>query len=246
MLNPDNQHGAFQHYCLASINLATKIPDSVSFIDASVLPVAFETALTGLSASDGKGLGLPSPSLDPKPSGKTVVVWGGSSSVGALTIQVAVAAGMKVIATSSKRNFDFCKKCGATDVFDYSDSSVVENVINAVKRSGGEFSGVYDTVSFADSYKASTTIVERFGGGALVTTVPGLPEAPTGVKNIPVFGLGPFTHSFWKEYVTPALEQGSLKCLPEPMVVGQGLEKLQEAFDLQKKGVSAKKVVVTL
>ncbi len=33
---------------------------------------------------------------------------------------------------------------------------------------------------------------------------------------------------------------------PEPFVVGHGLEYTQEAFDVQKKGVSAKKVVVTL
>jgi Zn-dependent alcohol dehydrogenase len=46
--------------------------------------------------------------------------------------------------------------------------------------------------------------------------------------------------------VPKALETGQLQVQPEPIVVGHGLEKIQEAMDLLKKGVSAKKVVVTL
>jgi len=35
-------------------------------------------------------------------------------------------------------------------------------------------------------------------------------------------------------------------CKPEPVVVGQGLESLQEAVDRRGEGVSAQKVVVEL
>jgi len=50
----------------------------------------------------------------------------------------------------------------------------------------------------------------------------------------------------WRKYVPDALAEGRLKALPEPLVVGQGLEKVQDGLDRQKQGVSAKKVVITL
>ncbi len=42
-----------------------------------------------------------------------------------------------------------------------------------------------------------------------------------------------------------ALELGQLKCLPRPEVVGQGLESLNLACELGRKGVSGKKIVVS-
>ena len=42
-----------------------------------------------------------------------------------------------------------------------------------------------------------------------------------------------------------ALANGSLQCKPDPLTF-DGLEKMQDAFDKQKKGVSAKKVVVVI
>jgi hypothetical protein len=43
-----------------------------------------------------------------------------------------------------------------------------------------------------------------------------------------------------------ALAKGKYVAAPEPQVVGKGLEDVQEAFDVNKRGVSAKKVVVSL
>lgn len=230
---------------------AALIPDSITYNSASVLPLAVDTALVGLCspAAEGKGLGLAFPSLTPKPSGKTIVVWGGSSSVGALAIQLATAAGAKVVAVASKANFDFCKRCGAVDVYDYkSASTVVDDVAKAVKSAGGEFAGVYDAISLQDqSYKFAIPILEKLGGGNLAVVL-GKPEGelPQGVKVGNVFGINPLTHPVWEEYVTPALEEGKLLCLPEPLVVGKGLEAVQSGLDKNKEGVSAKKVVIEL
>ncbi|KAL4978406.1 hypothetical protein BDW66DRAFT_149241 [Aspergillus desertorum] len=43
-----------------------------------------------------------------------------------------------------------------------------------------------------------------------------------------------------------ALERGRFVPAPPPLVVGKGREKIQEALDIQLKGVSGKKLVVTL
>jgi hypothetical protein len=47
-------------------------------------------------------------------------------------------------------------------------------------------------------------------------------------------------------FLPKALKNGTFVASPEPFVVGKGLEAIQEAFSIQEKGVSAKKVVVSL
>ncbi|KAF7179367.1 hypothetical protein CNMCM7691_008300 [Aspergillus felis] len=50
----------------------------------------------------------------------------------------------------------------------------------------------------------------------------------------------------YTEFLPDALEQRQFVPAPPPYVVGKGLNKIQEALDLQRKGVSGKKLVVTL
>ena len=87
-------------------------------------------------------LALDFPSHDPKSSGKTLLVWGGSSSVGCCAIQLAVASGLKVVATCSSGNFELCRSLGASEVFDYKSETIVEDLIEALGR--GKCAGVYN------------------------------------------------------------------------------------------------------
>jgi hypothetical protein len=50
----------------------------------------------------------------------------------------------------------------------------------------------------------------------------------------------------YQEFLPAALESGQFKAKPEPQVAGHGLDSIQDAMALLKKGVSASKVVVTL
>ena len=50
----------------------------------------------------------------------------------------------------------------------------------------------------------------------------------------------------WRDFVPEALENGRLKTKPDPVVIGTGMDKVQDGFDKLKAGVSAKKVVVEL
>lgn len=128
----------------------------------------------------------------------------------------------------------------------YKTSSAADDVVSAVKSAGGTFVGVYDTISLPESYKITVPVLEKLGGGQLPTVLPGPENPPNNVKTGNVFGVNPVTHPLWKDYILPALEQGKLHCLPEPMVVGKGLEKVQEGCEASKKGVSAKKVIIEL
>jgi hypothetical protein len=52
--------------------------------------------------------------------------------------------------------------------------------------------------------------------------------------------------AIYVDYLPDALAASTYIATPEPVVVGKGLEYIQAGLDLQKKGVSAKKVVVSL
>jgi hypothetical protein len=55
----------------------------------------------------------------------------------------------------------------------------------------------------------------------------------------------PVGDTVYVNYLPEALATGNCRAAPELMVVGKGLETIQGALDLQKKGVSAKKVAVS-
>ena len=69
------EYGAFQAYTLHNHKLVAPIPDSLSFEQASVLPLATSTAAAGLYEQDL--LNLQRPSLKPKSMGETLLIWGG-------------------------------------------------------------------------------------------------------------------------------------------------------------------------
>lgn len=52
--------------------------------------------------------------------------------------------------------------------------------------------------------------------------------------------------AIFRDWFTPALEKGILKCKPDAKVVGQGLESIQAGVDAIAKGASATKYVVEL
>ncbi len=55
--------------------------------------------------------------------------------------------------------------------------------------------------------------------------------------------IGP---AIFRDYLGPALAEGRFRPAPRPQVAGHGLAAIQTAFDLQRKGVSAAKIVVEL
>lgn len=141
-------------------HLFTVIPDTLSYAEACVLPLGMVSAASGLF-EEGY-LNLPYPSTEPKGLGKTLLVWGGSSSVGCNAIQLAVAAGCEVVTTCSPRNFGLMKRLGASQVFDYSSDSVVDNIINYLKDKviAGAFCGkLYNLVIHVPA--CDTSLIEE-------------------------------------------------------------------------------------
>ena len=255
LVNGRISDGAFALYTVVPADKAAILPDGISYTDGVVVPFALEAAVCALSlkqpgtAMPGvatPALDLPYPSLEPTTSNKLIVVYGGSSSVGSMTIQIASAAGVKIIAIASANNLELCKDCGATEVVDRHDSALVEKVVAAISKSGHEFVGIFDAVSTPETYQSDLTMLEMLGGGHLVCTHPPPGNVPDNVKAGMIFAVNDVAIPVWREYVTQALQTGKLKCLPRPTVVGKGLEYIQKALELCEAGVSATKLVVEL
>ncbi|PPF69687.1 zinc-binding alcohol dehydrogenase family protein [Rathayibacter sp. AY1E6] len=134
----NRDEGAFQEYTVVREDLAAPIPDRLGFEEAAVLPLAVSTAATALFQRDH--LALPHPSVPVRPTGRTVVVWGGTTSVGSNAIQLAVASGHRVATTASPRNHERMRELGAEIVLDYRGPSVVADLVAAL--AGHEVAGV--------------------------------------------------------------------------------------------------------
>lgn len=268
----DPAQGGFQHYCLIHQKFLCAIPSGLSYENASVIPLAFATASAGLFGTAQLGLQLPAEPARPA-TGKTLIVWGGSTSVGCNAIQLAIAAGYEVFSTSSPKNFEYLKSLGASRVFDYRSPTVVDNMIRALK--GKITAGALSIGSGAAEH--CMKILDKSSGDKFVSMatfpVPGkepqvlvLPRTAAyfiswlmaykfkgmmkGIKSNlidinPVINSGIGKHVF-EDFLPSALRAGSFSPAPQSEVVGHGLESVQEGFNLQRKGVSAKKLVITL
>jgi len=124
--------GAFQDYVVLLAHMAAPIPDALPFANAAVLPLGLSTAACGLFQKDF--LALKAPSAAPAATGKTLLIWGGSTSVGSNAIQLAAAAGYDVITTASPRNFAYVKQLGAREAFDYRSKTVVRDIVAALRE----------------------------------------------------------------------------------------------------------------
>ncbi|KAJ3070459.1 hypothetical protein HDU98_006527 [Podochytrium sp. JEL0797] len=124
----NHEDGAFAETITAKGDIASKIPDNLSFEEASSLGVGVFTVGQGLYQS----LGLPMPSATDSAAAansKTqVLIYGGSTATGALAIQFAKLSGLHVITTASPRNFEYIKSLGADKVFDYNSPNVAAEI----------------------------------------------------------------------------------------------------------------------
>ncbi|RDW58274.1 hypothetical protein BP5796_12204 [Coleophoma crateriformis] len=236
-------HAGFQSYTICREILVAEVPNELPLANAAVLPLSVSTAASALFI--GQNLALPS--LDPKPTGKTVVIWGGSSSCGSSAIQMAVAAGYKVVSTASSSNAEYVKSLGATFVFDHKDPNVVSDILKLFETE--TIGGIVDCVALDTTQRACAEILSKLGGGKLSQLGWPIEGAPENVTIEGVNGLDPglvrldIGDAIWRKFLPHALAAGKFQAKPDPFVL-EGLENVQTGIDLVRKGVSAKKIVI--
>jgi NADPH:quinone reductase-like Zn-dependent oxidoreductase len=167
--------GAFQDYVVLLAHMAAPIPDALTFEEAAVMPLGISTAACGLFQKDF--LAMNAPSAAATRTGKTLLIWGGSTSVGSNAIQLAVAAGYDVVTTASPRNFDYVKRLGAREAFDYRSRTVISDIVSALR--GREIAGAL--AIGAGSAGACIDIVGACKGKRFVA----MATPPTSFDNVP-------------------------------------------------------------
>ena len=282
-VDSQNAEAGFQEYSVLQAHMSSTMPETLSFEQACVVPLGLSTAACGLFQQDYLGMELPKPGKV-VPKSRTVLIWGGSTSVGTSAIQLAAASGYEVITTCSPKNYDYCRSLGAKHCFDYNSPTTGQDIVAALQDKvcvGALAIGTNSALACIDilskhDFKSSkdevTQSVRKFvsvvSGPELLSPDESLATLRT-ISRFLTFGVSLIYNSWrhnigWKfvigttpatnelgqamynQFLPAALKSGQFRALPEAKVVGHGLEKVQEAMDTLKGGVSARKVVITL
>ena len=239
MMDPN---GSFAEYAIAPQHTTFHIPPQMSFEQASTYPLAAMTAALGLFVH----LGLPTP-LRPAEKEVPLVIYGGSSSVGAFAIKLAKLANIHPIIAVAGSSSDFARSIGADIVVDYRKGNVVEDLKAALD--GKTLDGAYDAISEGDSIKHLNEVVKS--GGKIVTV---LPTDEKDATNVTVHRMTvgdshtgsqsqqDFASAYFRLF-THWAKSGRFDPHPHEVVPG-GLEGIEQGLQrLQQGKVNAKKLV---
>ena len=147
-LGHGGRQGSFSDYVVVAADRCYHLPDAVS-ADAAV--AVFHPAATAYLALFRHA------NLQP---GETVYVGGGAGNVGRATIELAAAAGARVIASARPEDFDDCAALGASAVVDYQDGAA------AVAKAASEGVDVYLDTSGHHDFAAALEVLAK--GGRIV------------------------------------------------------------------------------
>jgi putative PIG3 family NAD(P)H quinone oxidoreductase len=106
--------GGYAEYCVADAGQVLAIPENMSFVDAAALPEACFTVWTNVFEIGGLA------------QGESLLVHGGTSGIGVMAIQIAVARGHATFATAgSLEKVRYCEELGARKAINYRDEDFV-------------------------------------------------------------------------------------------------------------------------
>jgi NADPH:quinone reductase-like Zn-dependent oxidoreductase len=146
------QSGSYAEYAVIPVDSLARKPKSLSFEQAAGVPIAGETAYRSLheTAKIQKG--------------QTILIHGAAGGVGSSAVQIARAAGARVIGTASANNQEFLRSLGVDQAIDYR-SQKFEDVVDDVDL----------VLNTADTNTTARSIGVVKKGGTLVTIV-GAPD----------------------------------------------------------------------
>lgn len=267
--------GGFQLYTIAREHMAAPIPDSLPFEKACVIPMCCSAASCALYQKGYLALDYPKAPRAPL-NGTYVIITGGSSAVGSNAIQLARASGYEVVTTCSPHNFQHARNLGATLTFDYKSPTHEADMAAALqgRKVAGAFAIGPNSVELC--IRVLGKLGDNCRKFVVKASFPWPKEDPknddeywnymkwvdtwnqsiddlakeNGVETKYVegaeLGRNEVSKVVYEDFLPDALRSGLYIAAPDPEVVGKGLKYIQHALDVQKKGVSAKKIVVTL
>jgi NADPH:quinone reductase-like Zn-dependent oxidoreductase len=186
--------GATAESCLTvPACIATK-PRHLSHVEAAAVPIGALTAWQGLYEHTHLQ------------SGERILIHGGSGAVGVFAIQLARAIGAEVITTASKRNADFLKELGASQVIDYTEEDFTQAI-------DGPVDVIFDAVG-GDTLARSWSLLKPEGR---LTTIAAVSEETTEQRVTDAFFIVEPSHNQLAK-IARQLDDGSLKVFVDAVV----------------------------
>ncbi len=118
--------GGYAEHVVIHHEMAMRIPDSLSFVEAAAIPEVFLTAFQALHW------------LGDLEEGEHVLIHAGASGVGTAAIQLARAAGAHVHVTASAPKHALCRSLGAETAIDYRTEDFAQHVLEATGGHGAD------------------------------------------------------------------------------------------------------------
>ncbi|KIW11759.1 hypothetical protein PV08_09031 [Exophiala spinifera] len=244
VLRNDSRFGAYQRFALTPQALTSKIGETPFDVAASL-----STTYSSMSALFiHLNLERPLSIGRAVPKGEKVLIWGISSSFGAIAAQLAQQAGYEIIGVAAGRHSELAKSLGLDRFIDRNSSTVVQDLTSL-----GPYKGVFAAQDSAEDQIKMGQVLAAHGGGRILSAAgiqPGV-ELPAGVSGffhqyLDDF-LDPKNKEFvewvWWDYLEAAFADGRLRSVP--LEVKEGLSYTSEAWDLLRHHkVGGKRIII--
>jgi NADPH2:quinone reductase len=217
--------GTFAEYHVVPARYAAPKPAALSHVEAAAVPLAGGTAWEAVV----RRLALRA--------GETILVHGGAGGVGSFAVQIARAAGARVIATAGPDNQDTLRALGAEVAVDYRAADVNAAVREATGGRGVD--AVFDTVG-GELIAASLPVLRPFGRAAAILAPRG-DLALLSRNNVTLYGVFVLPDAARLAEMTPLLERGAVRPLVDEVLP---LARLADAHRRLHSGHGRGKVVL--
>lgn len=221
-----NPHGTYAEFHPVGANIIARKPPSLSHEEAAAVPLAGGTAWDAIVRRMQVRVG------------ETVLIHGGAGGVGSFAVQIAKAAGARVLATSGPDNLETLRQLGADVVINYRSEDPAQV---ALRETGGQgVDAVFDTVG--KNVPASIPATRPFGR---IATILGFTGDLSGFysRNITLHGVFLTRERRRLEELTPLLERKQLRPLIEQVLP---LEKVADAHRQLDSGHGRGKLVLSV
>ncbi|KAK6197228.1 hypothetical protein LQW54_010797 [Pestalotiopsis sp. IQ-011] len=229
-------------------NYVARKPEKLSWEEAVSLPIAYLTA----AATIRVGLKIQLPGLSRIPDSnapKSVLVLGGSSSVGSAAIQLLRLAlpSVHIVATSSAQHHPHLKSLGASECLDRS-AQDDDAALKAETPDGAGFDAIIDAVGACTSSPTVYAALRVHGPRLCAAVVTGPPATfPAGVQGTLVGGQD-FLDAEGEAmpYLARLVDEGKYTLPVKVEVLGKGWDKIDVGLARYPVGVSGAKMIVSL
>ncbi|KAJ8100846.1 chaperonin 10-like protein [Lipomyces tetrasporus] len=230
------KQSGFQTYVTVPRHMTGRIPENLSMEAAVTLPVNLPWPVP--------------PNYTSQEADKPILVWGAAGSVGNYIVQVLRHWGYRnLLAVASKKHHNELKRFGATEVFDYSESNVVEQILAVAGHIP------YDAPSSQQDCRPGTrvaVVVPIVIHHAMTKVEPQLTRDPStvlvgewkdGVEVIPIMTFFYQDNEYFKWHLQPdvipaLLRAGAIKPNKQRIIEAETLlERAQQALNLLRERV---------